>query len=74
MIRKLHHLCYMYPLRDKAPSGDRIVYVLYDFETTQNTECTETTFQHVSKLVYVQEFCVLCEDEGDVDVNFRGLW
>jgi hypothetical protein len=61
------HLCYMAPFVDRAPSSDRVLYVFYDFETTQNTACSETSFLHVPNLVCVQQ---LCENETDIDVRF----
>ena len=33
------HLCYMRLLKDVLPSAsDKVLYVFYDFETTQNTK------------------------------------
>jgi hypothetical protein len=34
---KIGHLCYMRHLKDKSPPSDGVLYVFYDFETTQNT-------------------------------------
>jgi hypothetical protein len=35
---EIGHLCNMQPLKDEIPNGgDRVLYVYYDFETTQNT-------------------------------------
>jgi hypothetical protein len=38
--RETGHLCYM-PLSPDMPSSDKVLYVFYDFETTQNTKVTE---------------------------------
>ena len=44
-----------------AISSDRVMYVFYDFETTQNTEYTAAAKLHVPNLVCVQR----CEDVVD---------
>jgi len=45
------------------PAGDKVLYVFYDFETTQNTRYTDAAKLHLSILVCVQQFCSRCEDE-----------
>ena len=45
-----------------ALPGDKVVYVFYDFETTQNTKYTDEAKLHVPNLVCVQQFCSRCED------------
>jgi len=58
----------MRPLKDVLPSaGDKILYVFYDFETTQNTEYTDKAKLHVRNLICVQQFCFRCEDVEDGD-------
>jgi hypothetical protein len=52
--RELGHSCYMSPIADKAPRGDEVLFVFYDFETTQVTKSTDTSFEHVPNLVCVQ--------------------
>ncbi len=47
------------------PSSDRVLYVFYDFETTQNTRYTETAKVHVPIMVCIQQFCSRCEDVDD---------
>jgi hypothetical protein len=34
------HLCYMAPLLPEMSSSDKVLYVFFDFETTQNTKVT----------------------------------
>jgi hypothetical protein len=34
-----------------------------------NTKCTNTSFKHAPNLVCVQQFCTVCEDEADVEVD-----
>jgi hypothetical protein len=42
-----------------------VLYVFYDFEATQDTKCTDVSYEHVPNLVCVQQFCAECEDETD---------
>jgi len=45
------HLCYMRPLNYALPdASDKVLYVFYDFETTQNTHYTDkaTLLYHIS--------------------------
>jgi len=52
------HLCYMKPLKDVLPdANDKVVYVFYDFETTQNTKYCDKATLHVPDLVCVQQVC-----------------
>ena len=48
--REAGHLCYMQPLKNVLPSSDGVLYVFFDFETTQNTRYSETTKEHVPNL------------------------
>jgi len=48
------------------PAGEKVLYVFYDFETTQNTEYTDEANLHVHNSVREQQFCSRCEDEEDV--------
>jgi hypothetical protein len=34
---EIGHMCLMQPLKKEVPPGDRVLYVYYDFETTQKT-------------------------------------
>ena len=39
---EMGHLCYMRPLKGALPPAvDKVLYVFYDFETTQNTRYTD---------------------------------
>jgi len=58
----------MRPLKDSLPpASDKVLYVFYDSETTQNTEYTDEAKLHVPNLVCVQQFCSKCEvvEDGD---------
>jgi len=60
------HLCYMRPLKDALPdASDKVLYVFYDFETTQNTQYSNKATLNVPDLVCVQQFCSQCEDAED---------
>ena len=65
--RETGHLCYMAPLAPEMPSSDKVLYVFYDFETTQDTPISDTATVHVPNLVCVQQFCTLCEGELDIE-------
>ena len=47
----------MQPLKNVLPSSDGVLYVFYDFETTQNTRYSETAKEHVPYLACIQQFC-----------------
>ena len=56
----------MRPLKDALPSGgERVLYVFYDFKTTQNTRYSDKATIHVPNLVCVQQFCSQCEGVED---------
>jgi len=60
------HLCYMRPLKDVLPSAsEKVLYVSYEFETTQNTKYSDKATIHVPDLVCLQHFCSQCEDAED---------
>ena len=56
----------MRPLKGAMPpAADKLHYVIYDFETTQNTRYTDAAKLYVPNLVCVQKFCSRCEDGED---------
>ena len=56
----------MRPLKDAFhPAGDKVLYVFYDFETSQITDNADEAKLHVPNLVCVQQFCSRCEDAED---------
>jgi hypothetical protein len=57
----------MTPLSDSAAGSNSVLYVFYDFETTQNTPYSEKATLHVPNLVCVQQFCSQCEDIADIE-------
>jgi hypothetical protein len=50
--REVGDLCYMIPLNDVLPGNAvKVLYVFYDFETTQNKRYSDTAKFHVPNLV-----------------------
>ena len=48
-------MCYMRPLKGVLrANADKVLYVFYNFETTQNKRYFDTVKVHVPKLVCVQ--------------------
>jgi hypothetical protein len=64
--REIGHPCYVAPLKNNRPPSERVLYVFYDFEKTQNLRYTQTATLHIPNLVCIQQFCVRCESETDV--------
>jgi hypothetical protein len=66
--REIGHLCYMQPLKNEVPPGDGVLYVYYDFETTQNTpyKDSDKATVHVPTLVCLQQSCAQCKSSDDV--------
>ena len=57
------HLCYMRPLKVfLAANAGTVLYVIYDFETTQNKRYSDIAKVDVPILACVQTFCARCED------------
>jgi len=64
---EINHLCYMQPLKNELPSADNVLFVFYDFETTQDTKISETARVHVPILVCLSQFCTACEMPDDYE-------
>jgi len=54
-------------LKNVLPAGDRVLYLFYDFETTQNTRYSETATLHIPNLLCLQQYCSKYEDVEDVE-------
>jgi len=55
----------MRTLKDELTSGgSKVLYVFYDFETTQNKYSDKATI-YVPNLVSVEQFCSQCEGVED---------
>jgi len=57
----------MQPLKDEVPIADNVLFVFYDFETTQDTKISETAELHVPILVCLQQFFTACEMQNDYE-------
>jgi hypothetical protein len=57
----------MEPLKNEPASCERVLYVFYDFETTEDTRINDKTSVHVPNLVCLQQFCSNCESIADID-------
>ena len=66
--REAGHYCYMRPLQNELPKSENVLFVFYDFETTQHTKLTASATVHILNLVFIQQFCSLCE-KPDIDVH-----
>jgi hypothetical protein len=64
---QIGHLCFTYPLQNVLPNSDDVLFVFYDFETTQDTKVSGSASVHVPNLVCLQQFCSLCETRDDID-------
>ncbi len=60
------HLCYMQPLKNVFPPGDKVLYVFYNFETTLNTRYSDIATVHVPNVVCMQQVCSRYESSEDV--------
>ena len=58
---------FMRPLKNVLPAGDRVLYVFYDFETTQKTRYSDTATLHNPNLLCVQQLCSSCEVVKDIE-------
>ena len=67
--KEVGHLCYMRPLTNILPSSDNVLFVFYDFETTQDLKFTDSATMHVPNLVCLQQFCSLCETKPDINTD-----
>ena len=54
-------------------NADKVLYVFYDFETTQNKRYSDKAKGHLPNLVCVQQYCARCEEvEGDIECERCG--
>jgi hypothetical protein len=59
----------MQPLKNELPCNDNVLFVFYDFETTQDTKFSNNATEHIPNLVCVQQFCSMCEMQDDIDTD-----
>jgi hypothetical protein len=59
----------MRPLVNTLPSSNDVLFVFYDFETTKDSKFTDSATVHVPNIVCLQQFCVQCETEPDINMD-----
>jgi hypothetical protein len=59
----------MQPLKNELPRSDKVLFLFYDFEITQDTKFSENASERISNLLCVQQFCSLCEMQDDIDID-----
>ena len=62
-------LCYMQTLKNRSQRNDNVLLFFYYFETTQDTELSDSARLHVPNLVCVQQFCSRCEMMTNIDAT-----
>ena len=64
--RATGHLCYMRQLKDVLPANaGNVLYIFYDFQTSQNKTYYDIKKEHVPNLACEQMFCARCEEIDD---------
>ena len=69
--KEVGHFCYMKPLKNELPRSDDVLFVFYDFETTQNKKFSFKANVHIPMFVCLQQFCTACEMQDDIEVEFE---
>ena len=68
---EIGHLCYMATLKNELPRNDNVLFVFYDFETTQDRKVTESATLHVPNQVCLQQFCTHCKMLKNIDEDYE---
>jgi hypothetical protein len=65
-------MCYMHPMKNEVPPGDRVLCVYYDLQTTQNTAYmnADKATVHFPKQICLQQRCSHCESSDDVTQDY----
>jgi len=53
------HLCYMATLKNELPRSDSVLFVFYDFETSQDMNVSDLAKLHVPNLVCLHQYCAV---------------
>ena len=69
--KEIGHLCFMRILPNKLTASDTVIFVFYDFETTQDTNYSDSATVHVTNLVCVQQFGSKCENIQDTNIDLN---
>ena len=64
--KEVGHLCFMRPLKKEPALCEHVLYVFYDFETTQDSRLNDKSSVHVPNHVCLQQFCSKCESIPDI--------
>jgi hypothetical protein len=67
--REIGHFYFMQPLKNELPCSDNVLFVFYDFETTQDTMFSENATEHVQNLVCVRQFYSVREMQDDIQID-----
>lgn len=73
-MRDINHLCYMAPSKKVAKNrnkrSEKILYVFYDFESTQSESYSEIdgASLHKANLCAAQQTCDSCSDSDDISI------
>ena len=59
----------MRPLLNKLPASDTVLFVLYDFETTQDNKYSDSATVHAPNVFCLQQFCSKCENIQDINID-----
>jgi len=59
----------MKPLVKELPKSDNVLFVFYEFETTQDTKFSDSATEHIPNLVCLQQFFARCEMQPDISVD-----
>jgi len=51
------------------PKSDNVLFVFYDFETTQGTNFSDSAIEHIPNLVCLQQFCAHCEMQSAISID-----
>jgi len=57
----------MATLKNELPRSDSVLFVFYDFETTQDTKFSDLATLNVPNLVCLQQFCTTCKMSTDIN-------
>jgi hypothetical protein len=58
-------------LAEKLRRSNNVLFVFYDFETTQDKKNSESATEHEPNLFCLQQFCSQWENESDINVDFQ---
>jgi len=59
----------MKPLVNELPKSDNVLFVFYDFESTEDTKFLDSATEHIPNLFCLQQFCSRCEMQPDITVD-----